>query len=118
MLDLDDTSCVTHAVHFTGTLPLSKRDSSHKSNQTFQVSSQVLQSIMAGFSVPDEEMFKNIISENVELFLKSLKDPTLPLLETKVYFIFYQLYVIVIYVLGIDVNYIWSNSFICRITNF
>ena len=87
MLDLDDASCVTQAKQYTGSLPLSKKESSHKTNQIFQMSCQSLQSIMAGFSVPDAELFENIINENVELFLKSLKDPTLPLLETKVLYL-------------------------------
>jgi biotin carboxylase/biotin carboxyl carrier protein len=86
ILDLDDDSSVTHAELFTGPLPVTKKESTHgspKTNQSFQQSLLMLQSIMAGFSFPNEDLFKNIITENVELFLKSLKDPALPLLETK-----------------------------------
>lgn len=88
MLDLDDDSSVTRAVPFSGGFPASESKESvsvgSKSNQVFQASLQMLESIMAGFSVPDEEKFQTIISHNVEQFLKTLKDPSLPLLETKV----------------------------------
>ena len=84
-LELDDSSCVRRAEAFTGPLPESKKDSSLlKVNQLFQSSSKILNCIMAGFSIPDNEMFLTFISDNVDVFLRSLKDPSLPLLETKV----------------------------------
>ena len=83
-LELDDSSCVRHAKAFTGPLPKSKQDFSLlKVNQLFQSSSKTLNCIMAGFSIPDDDMFLTIISDNVDVFLRSLKDPSLPLLETK-----------------------------------
>ena len=84
-LDLDDASSVTKAVPFSGSLPQGKKETvGLKSNQLFQAAVQSLQAIMAGYCVPDEEMLFGLITENVELFLKTLKDPTLPMLETKV----------------------------------
>lgn len=84
-LDLDDASSVTRAVPFSGSLPQGKKETvGLKSNQLFQAAVQSLQAIMAGYSVPEEEMLFKLITENVELFLKTLKDPTLPMLETKV----------------------------------
>ena len=88
ILDLDDASCITKALPFTGSLPQGKKESvSLKSNQLFQAAVQSLQAIMAGYSVPDEQILFSLINENVEQFLKTLKDPTLPMLETKVHLI-------------------------------
>uniref|UniRef100_A0A1X7VP53 Uncharacterized protein n=1 Tax=Amphimedon queenslandica TaxID=400682 RepID=A0A1X7VP53_AMPQE len=83
-LDLDDASSVTRAVPFSGSLPQGKKETvGLKSNQLFRTAVQSLQAVMAGYSIPDEDMLFKLITENVELFLKTLKDPTLPMLETK-----------------------------------
>ena len=101
ILDLDDASCITKALPFTGSLPQGKKESvSLKSNQLFQAAVQSLQAIMAGYSVPDEQILFGLINENVEQFLKTLKDPTLPMLETKVHFII----IIIIYLFFVSRN--------------
>ena len=97
ILDLDDASCITKALPFTGSLPQGKKESvSLKSNQLFQAAVQSLQAIMAGYSVPDEQILFSLINENVEQFLKTLKDPTLPMLETKVHCIIIIIIIIII----------------------
>lgn len=52
--------------------------------QVFQSSETALRYIMAGFGVQQESFFTNRMNRLVSDMLKSLKEPSLPLMETKV----------------------------------
>ena len=51
--------------------------------KVFQVARENLQNIMDGYSV-GEPFFSRRLEENVNLLMKALKDPALPLLELQV----------------------------------
>ena len=86
-LELDDPSSIKQANKFCGTLPtMSSDQNTHgtKINQVFEDVSKTLHYIMCGYMIPDDQLFTEKLRNSVTLFLKSLKDPSLPLLELKV----------------------------------
>ena len=86
-LELDDPSSIKQANKFCGTLPtMSSDQNTHgtKINQVFEDVSKTLHYIMCGYTIPDDQLFTEKLRNSVTLFLKSLKDPSLPLLELKV----------------------------------
>ena len=83
-LDLDDPSSVKLATPFEGTLPMEQQIQVTKVNQLFEESLETLRNVMAGFCIPNDEMFRLKIEKYVNMFFTSLKDPALPLLEFRV----------------------------------
>lgn len=85
-LELDDPSSIKQANKFCGTLPATSSDqNTHgtKINQVFEDVSKTLHYMMCGYTIPDDQVFTEKLRNCVTLFLKSLKDPSLPLLELK-----------------------------------
>ncbi|XP_073241070.1 acetyl-CoA carboxylase-like isoform X1 [Porites lutea] len=81
-LELDDPSKVTQAQLHSGQFPETPgpKLKGTKLHQVFQVARENLQNIMDGYSV-GEPFFSRRLEENVNLLMKALKDPALPLLE-------------------------------------
>uniref|UniRef100_A0A6G1S971 Acetyl-CoA carboxylase n=1 Tax=Aceria tosichella TaxID=561515 RepID=A0A6G1S971_9ACAR len=95
-IELDDPSLVRRAELFSGGFDAldaadeSESDSDsitsltapqeQKLNVTFEQARQHLENILAGYTLPDS-FFKDKLNENVETFMKCLRDPRLPLLE-------------------------------------
>ncbi|XP_048578343.1 acetyl-CoA carboxylase-like isoform X1 [Nematostella vectensis] len=84
-LELDDPSRVTQAQLYTGTFPVSETNSIQKGmklHQVYQIAKENLQNVMDGYCV-DEPYLTPRLEENVDVLLKSLRNPALPLLELK-----------------------------------
>lgn len=95
-LELDDPSLVKRAELFSGGFdaldaqdePETDSDSitsltepqEQKLNVTFEQAKKHLENILAGYTLPDS-FFKEKLDENVETFMRCLRDPRLPLLE-------------------------------------
>lgn len=96
-LELDDPSLVRRAELFSnGFDGLDNQDESEtdsdsiesltepqqeqKLNVTFEQAKKHLENILAGYTLPDS-FFKEKLNENVETFMRCLRDPRLPLLE-------------------------------------
>lgn len=83
-LDLDDPSSVYQATLYTQPLPMCKTDKTQgsKVHQMFKAALDTLKCIMAGFLVK-EPFFTEKLNVTVKTLLNTLKDPSLPLLETQ-----------------------------------
>ncbi|XP_054720089.1 acetyl-CoA carboxylase-like [Uloborus diversus] len=81
-LELDDPSQMKRAQLFTGPLPNDDFPNCHgdKLNQVFQASRHVLDCILDGYALPDP-YFAPKMTEAVDTFMRTLRDPSLPLLE-------------------------------------
>ncbi|XP_035212091.1 acetyl-CoA carboxylase-like isoform X1 [Stegodyphus dumicola] len=81
-LELDDPSQMKRAQLFTGVFPNDDFPSWHgdKLNQVFQAARQELEYILAGYALPDP-YFTPKMMQAVDTFMKTLRDPSLPLLE-------------------------------------
>ncbi|XP_022251456.1 acetyl-CoA carboxylase isoform X2 [Limulus polyphemus] len=81
-LELDDLSRVVRAQLFAGTFPPSEKSEleEHKLSHVYQISKRCLENILGGYVIP-EPFFGLKMSETVNTFMKTLHDPTLPLLE-------------------------------------
>ncbi|XP_055926217.1 acetyl-CoA carboxylase-like isoform X1 [Argiope bruennichi] len=81
-LELDDPSQMKKAQLFTGVFPNDDFSSWHgdKLNQIFQNARQELEYILAGYALPDP-YFSPKMTQAVDTFMRTLRDPSLPLLE-------------------------------------
>ncbi|GFR07112.1 acetyl-CoA carboxylase [Trichonephila clavata] len=81
-LELDDPSQMKQAQLFTGVFPNDNFSSWHgdKLNQVFQNARQELEYILAGYALPDP-YFGSKMTQAVDTFMRTLRDPSLPLLE-------------------------------------
>jgi acetyl-CoA carboxylase/biotin carboxylase 1 len=81
-LDVDDPTRVTKAQPFSGKFP--QHDDvpavGEKVNQVFQAAKSNLEAVLNGYCLP-APFFQSTLEKNLERFLKSLRDPNLPLLE-------------------------------------
>ncbi|XP_064397695.1 acetyl-CoA carboxylase-like isoform X2 [Halichondria panicea] len=84
-LDLDDSSQIQAAQRSTDTLPQHKTASGcgDKVHQVYQSSKKGLLYLMAGFGVQQEPFYTDKMTLLANDMLTALKDPTLPLMETK-----------------------------------
>ena len=84
-LDLDDPSRVQQAKLFTGTLPASHNPLNwgERLHQVFQRTRTELENLLAGYVLP-EPFFSTRVKKSVEMLMKCLRDPSLPLLEMQV----------------------------------
>ena len=74
--------------------------------QEFRAASESLRQVMAGFSIPDKHFFAENLESIVTTFLRTLKDPSLPLLEIKVPWVPLAQVTHVFLSTGIDVQYL------------
>lgn len=81
-LELDDPSQIKRAQPFTGVFPSDNFPSWHgdKLNQIFQTARQELEYILSGYALPDP-YFTTKMMQAVDTFMRTLRDPSLPLLE-------------------------------------
>ncbi|XP_071943409.1 acetyl-CoA carboxylase-like isoform X2 [Antedon mediterranea] len=81
-LELDDPSRVQRAQMYTGQFPAPQGPSVHgsKLHQVFQKAKEALDNIMNGYCLP-EPYFEEKCEEYVQMFMKSVRNPALPLLE-------------------------------------
>lgn len=82
-LQLDDPSKVQQAEIFTGSLPTNITNPSlhgTKLHQQYQQAKSNLESILSGYTLPDP-YFRERMKETIDLMMRCLRDPRLPLLE-------------------------------------
>jgi len=82
-LQLDDPSRVQTAVLFTDELPSKIPQQSvygERLHQVYQCARTNLENILAGYAIP-EPHFQKLMHDNVNVMMKCLRDPVLPLLE-------------------------------------
>ncbi|GIY74923.1 acetyl-CoA carboxylase [Caerostris extrusa] len=84
-LELDDPSQMKRAQLFTGVFPNDNFSIWHggKLNQIFQNARQELEYVLNGYALPDPYFGPKMI-QAVDTFMRTLRDPSLPLLELQV----------------------------------
>ncbi|XP_040354637.1 acetyl-CoA carboxylase isoform X4 [Ixodes scapularis] len=84
-LELDDPSRVNKAQPFEGTFPQAEGEDyqgGDKLNQQFVAARQMLENVLEGYALPDP-YFQPHLSSTLDTFMRTLRDPTLPLMELK-----------------------------------
>ncbi|CAN7995548.1 unnamed protein product [Ixodes hexagonus] len=85
-LELDDPSRVNKAQPFEGGFPPGEGEDylgGDKLNQQFVAAKQILENVLDGYALPDP-YFQAHLSTTLDTFMRTLRDPTLPLMELKV----------------------------------
>ncbi|XP_075727087.1 acetyl-CoA carboxylase isoform X4 [Rhipicephalus microplus] len=84
-LELDDPTRVNKAVPFEGGFPAPETEGGlheEKLNQQFLAAKQDLENVLDGYVLPDPH-FAQHMTASLDTFMRTLRDPTLPLMELK-----------------------------------
>ncbi|XP_049512514.1 acetyl-CoA carboxylase-like isoform X3 [Dermacentor silvarum] len=84
-LELDDPSRVNKAIPFEGSFPAPESEGGlheEKLNQQFLAAKQDLENVLDGYVLPDPH-FAQHMTASLDTFMRTLRDPTLPLMELK-----------------------------------